>query len=207
MNRAEKIRVLVIHQDAIVNAGLVALLRGCADIELSLDEATGHAVDVGLADYRQGLARVRPADGHGPAPVARVLVVTQLDREWELHTAMTAGVHGYLLQSCDAGQLLAAVRALGRGLRYISPELSRCVADSFSRVGLTGRESDVLQLLAEGCCNKSIARELGIGVGTVKTHVKGLFDKLGATARTHAVVLATRRGLVGESGRGGAQPA
>lgn len=206
MNRAEKIRVLVIHRDAIVNAGLVALLRGRADIELSLDEATGDGVDIVLADYQQGLARVRPADGHGPAPVARVLVVTQLDREWELHTAMTAGVHGYLLQSCDAEQLLTAVRALGRGLRYISPELSRCVADSFSRVGLTGRESDVLQLLAEGCCNKSIARELGIGVGTVKTHVKGLFDKLGATARTHAVVLATRRGLVGEPRRGGAQP-
>jgi two-component system NarL family response regulator len=84
-------------------------------------------------------------------------------------------------------------------MRYLSAELSRCVADSFTRIGLTSRETDVLQLLAQGQCNKSIARELGIGVGTVKTHVKGLFDKLGATARTHAVVLATRRGLVGDS--------
>jgi two-component system NarL family response regulator len=75
------------------------------------------------------------------------------------------------------------------------------MADSFTRIGLTSRETDVLQLLAQGCCNKSIARELGIGVGTVKTHVKGLFDKLGATARTHAVVLATRRGLVGDTQR------
>jgi two-component system NarL family response regulator len=134
---------------------------------------------------------------HGDAQ-PRVLIVTQLEREWEVRTAMMAGVHGYLLQNSDTEQLLIAVRTLSRSMRYLSAELSRCVADSFTRIGLTSRETDVLQLLAQGQCNKSIARELGIGVGTVKTHVKGLFDKLGATARTHAVVLATRRGLVGE---------
>ena len=70
---------------------------------------------------------------------------------------------------------------------------------------LTGRETDVLQLLAQGCCNKSIARKLGIGVGTVKTHVKGVMSKLDATARTHAVVVATQRGLI-RPGAGGANP-
>ncbi len=140
----------------------------------------------------------RYANGHHGETAARVLIVTQMEREWEVRTAMMAGVHGYLLQNADREQLLTAVRTLSRGLRYLSADLSRCVADSFTRIGLTSRETDVLQLLAQGQCNKSIARELGIGVGTVKTHVKGLFDKLGATARTHAVVLATRRGLVGD---------
>src|SRR5205085_4074433 len=83
-----------------------------------------------------------------------------------------------------------------RGIRYLSEAVSRSVAASLGRASLTERETDVLQLLAEGCCNKLIARRLGIGVGTVKTHVKGVMSKLDATARTHAVVVAAARGLI-----------
>jgi two-component system NarL family response regulator len=205
MNHGEKIRVLVVHEDAIMRAGLSALLADCPDIEVlaaqgvQSDALAAASAQVIITDHRDGIARMRGASHH--ADTLRVLIVTQLDREWEVRTAMMAGVHGYLLQNCSTEQLLAAVRTVGRGLRYLSADLSRCMADSFTRIDLTSRETDVLQLLAQGCCNKSIARELGIGVGTVKTHVKGLFDKLGATARTHAVVLATRRGLVGDTHR------
>jgi DNA-binding CsgD family transcriptional regulator len=62
---------------------------------------------------------------------------------------------------------------------------------------LTGREADVLQLLGKGYCNKLIARELDIGVGTVKSHLKRVMSKLNVTARTQAVVVATQRGLIG----------
>ncbi|MYM27623.1 two-component system, NarL family, response regulator [Duganella sacchari] len=197
VQQADKVHVQVAHADAIISAGLAALLGAHDDLRIA---APGERADVIILDHRGGLEHMRRAASaphHDAQP--RVLIVTQLEREWEVRTAMMAGVHGYLLQNADAGQLLVAVRSLSRGMRYLSPELSRCVADSFTRIGLTSRETDVLQLLAQGQCNKSIARELGIGVGTVKTHVKGLFDKLGATARTHAVVLATRRGLVGDS--------
>jgi len=197
-NHESKVRVLIAHGDAIVSAGLAALLGVECDMELA--EAQAATADVIILDYKGALEHMRQranAPQHSE-PQARVLIVTQMEREWEVRTAMMAGVHGYLLQNCAADQLLAAVRTLSRGMRYLSADLSRCVADSFTRINLTSRETDVLQLLAQGQCNKSIARELGIGVGTVKTHVKGLFDKLGATARTHAVVLATRRGLVGE---------
>jgi DNA-binding NarL/FixJ family response regulator len=200
-HQGDKVKVLIAHGDAIVSAGLAALLGASADMQVSMaGEAASHAgADVVIVDHRGGLEHMRRcADAHHGETPARVLIVTQMEREWEVRTAMMAGVHGYLLQSADQEQLLIAVRTLSRGLRYLSADLSRCVADSFTRVGLTSRETDVLQLLAQGQCNKSIARELGIGVGTVKTHVKGLFDKLGATARTHAVVLATRRGLVGD---------
>jgi two-component system NarL family response regulator len=202
MNHGEKIRVLVVHEDAIVRAGLAILLADCPDMEIlpaQGDAALAATAQVILTDHRDGIERMRAVSHYQDA--LRVLIVTQLDREWEVRTAMMAGVHGYLLQNSSTEQLVAAVRTVGRGLRYLSAELSRCMADSFTRIGLTSRETDVLQLLAQGCCNKSIARELGIGVGTVKTHVKGLFDKLGATARTHAVVLATRRGLVGDMHR------
>ncbi|MES2351248.1 MAG: response regulator transcription factor [Pseudomonadota bacterium] len=189
-------RVQIAHCDAIVSAGLAALLGDNADMQVVHDIAQA---DVLILDHKGALEHMRRcADAPHQEHRARVLIVTQLEREWEVRTAMMAGVHGYLLQSCPTDQLLAAVRTLSRGMRYLSADLSRCVADSFTRIGLTNRETDVLQLLAQGQCNKSIARELGIGVGTVKTHVKGLFDKLGATARTHAVVLATRRGLVGD---------
>lgn len=189
-------RVQIAHCDAIVSAGLAALLGDNADMQVVHDIAQA---DVLILDHKGALEHMRRcADAPHQEHRARVLIVTQLEREWEVRTAMMAGVHGYLLQSCPADQLLAAVRTLSRGMRYLSADLSRCVADSFTRIGLTNRETDVLQLPAQGQCNKSIARELGIGVGTVKTHVKGLFDKLGATARTHAVVLATRRGLVGD---------
>lgn len=197
-NYESKVRVLIAHSDAIVSAGLAALLG--AECDMELDETQAATADVVILDYKGALEHMRQranAPQHGE-PQARILIVTQMEREWEVRTAMMAGVHGYLLQNCAADQLLAAVRTLSRGMRYLSADLSRCVADSFTRINLTSRETDVLQLLAQGQCNKSIARELGIGVGTVKTHVKGLFDKLGATARTHAVVLATRRGLVGE---------
>lgn len=204
IHQGDTINVLVAHADAIVNAGLAALLGASADISVKSAGAGGSfdGADVIIVDHKAGLEhmRRRAEARHGQAEEQpRVLIVTQLDREWEVRTAMIAGVHGYLLQNSPADQLLAAVRALSRGMRYLSADLSRCVADSFTRIGLTSRETDVLQLLAQGQCNKSIARELGIGVGTVKTHVKGLFDKLGATARTHAVVLATRRGLVGDN--------
>jgi len=199
VQQGDKISVQILHADAIVSAGLAALLGAHNDMHIlpaPPDGASGPApADVIITDHRAGIEHMR-RHTHGQT---RVLIVTQLEREWEVRTAMMAGVHGYLLQNSPADQLLNAVRALSRGMRYLSAELSRCVADSFTRTGLTSRETDVLQLLAQGQCNKSIARELGIGVGTVKTHVKGLFDKLGATARTHAVVLATRRGLVGDS--------
>ena len=204
LHQGEQVKVVIAHGDAIVNAGLAALLGANADMRVTVagadaDQASHTGADVVIADHRGGLEIMRRyANGHHGETAARVLIVTQMEREWEVRTAMMAGVHGYLLQNADREQLLTAVRTLSRGLRYLSADLSRCVADSFTRIGLTSRETDVLQLLAQGQCNKSIARELGIGVGTVKTHVKGLFDKLGATARTHAVVLATRRGLVGD---------
>jgi two-component system NarL family response regulator len=196
VQQGDKVSVQIAHTDPIVSAGVAALLGAHSDVQISI----GDQADVIILDHRSGLEHMRQcANAHHSDNQPRVLIVTQMEREWEVRTAMMAGVHGYLLQNADPEQLITAVRTLSRGMRYLSAELSRCVADSFTRIGLTSRETDVLQLLAQGQCNKSIARELGIGVGTVKTHVKGLFDKLGATARTHAVVLATRRGLVGDS--------
>ncbi len=196
--------VHIMHSDAVMAAGLHALLaeRGEFTLTTQQRQPQGQALArVIVADYESGIAlsRQMPQDRFGHAP--RVLIVTQLDKEWQVRTAMDSGVHGYLLQGCSAEELVRAVQQLCQGMRYLTESVTRCVADSLSRESLTGRETDVLQLLAKGCCNKSIARELGIGVGTVKTHVKGLMSKLEATARTHAVVVAAQRGLIGAPAR------
>ncbi len=195
--------VHIMHSEPVMTAGLMSLLAEAGEFALTTQGRQPQAqpqAQVLVADYDSGIALSRQLHADRFGQSARVLVVTQRDKEWEVRTAMDAGVHGYLLQGCAGDELVKAVRQLSQGMRYLSEAVTRCVADSLSRESLTGRETDVLQLLAKGCCNKSIARELGIGVGTVKTHVKGLMSKLDATARTHAVVVATQRGLI-DAGR------
>lgn len=204
-----RVTVAVMHEDAVVDAGLRALLRVEPDVML-VDPSEGRC-DVVVTDYQRALALLAR---HGASPAERaardgmarprVLVITTLEREWEVRRALDAGVHGYLMLDCAAGELLAGVRALARGSRYLCHAAMQGVADSLTRHALTGRESDVLQLLAHGLCNKRVGRELGIAVGTVKAHVKSILNKLNAQTRTQAVVVASERGLIA---REGARPA
>ncbi|KWT82574.1 MULTISPECIES: response regulator transcription factor [unclassified Variovorax] len=201
MPTVEETRVLVVHEDPLVAAGIAAILHDRPGLAVTLGrEAAGEEADVLVADYRRGmdyLAAARCQAAGRRRPTARVMVVTPLDREWEVRCAVHAGVHGYVLQGCPIDELVDGVMALRLGQRYLSPVVARRVADSLSREQLTARETQVLGLLTAGSCNKSIARELGIAVGTVKMHVKGILKKLEATTRTHAVILAAERGLVG----------
>ena len=183
------VRVHVKHADPLMSAGLLSVLgkRGqIRTVEVSED------ADIVIADYRNGVAQAQDGQRHGP----RVLIVTQLDKELQVSSAFDAGVSGYLMQDCSTDELLEAIQHLRQGHRYLCPQVQECMTAVKDFEHLTGREHDVLQLLAAGECNKEIARSLGIGVGTVKTHLKGLMSKLGAKARTHAVVLAAKRGLV-----------
>lgn len=186
---AATVAVHVRHGESIVNAGLSALLASCPRLRLT---AAADDADVIVTDYADALARL----AHVAPNAIPLMIVSQREREWDIRTAISAGVHGYLPQRCAAGELLTAVQALGHGRRYFNPELLERAMQHMASDSLTLRESQVLELLAMGCCNKRIASKLDIGVGTVKTHIKSLFNKLGATARTHAVVLATQRGMV-----------
>ncbi len=187
----------IMHADPIMTVGMHTILSEQPGLRVTSHLRQPEAQRVArvlVADYDTGVALARQGGGGSQAPA--VLVVSQFDKEWEVRIAMDAGVAGYLPQSCAPDELAHAAGLLVRGQRYLSESMTRSVAESLTREALTGRETDVLQLLAQGCCNKSIARKLGIGVGTVKTHVKGVMSKLDATARTHAVVVATQRGLI-----------
>jgi len=195
--RNAAINVLLDHSAQLLCVGMGTLLSACLDIRISLRLSNSSIpYDVIVTDYTSGLRHLERVNTAGRSAIERVLIVTDRDREWDVRLALLAGVKGYISEHCSSGDLVEAVRSVSNGQLFISDDLLTCVTAGYGMQELTQRESAVLNLLARGCCNKTIARELGIGIGTVKAHMKCLFTKLGATARTHAVVLATRRGLV-----------
>jgi len=209
----DRIRVHVLHEDPIARAGLSVALRGHADLNLvgPFDTERGDPprstampptmVDIVLADFANAVAFATDLRRKPNASVApRVVVVGGMDREWEIRHALDRGIRGYLVAGCGLDEIVAGVRAVHRGERYLSGDVAARLAESVSEESLTHREEEVLRLVVEGLCNKAIARRLGIAVGTVKSHLKSVFGKLDVESRTQAVAAVERRGLLRRSG-------
>ena len=199
-NDHHPINVLVMHAEPLIAVGLAAALRQSPGFSVHVqggDDPPAEAIDVVVTDYRDGV-RLACANGSRAQSLkaARVLVMTTYDREHEVRLALEAGVHGYLLLGCPIPELIDSVSALGRGSRYLCLAVAQRMAESLTREALTPRETDVLKLLARGQCNKSIAKQLAIAVGTVKVHVKAIMGKLDASSRTQAASVAAQRGLI-----------
>lgn len=194
------IRVRILHTSALVSAGLHSILADANDIVVCSEESTAPVDAVVITDSLDGVQQCQQAG----TPMLRILIVAQPEKEWEIRHALDSGAQGYVSQSCSPDELRQAVRELGAGRRYPRPLATRSAGAGMARDSLTGRETEVLQLLGQGHCNKLIAREMGIGVGTVKSHLQAILSKLNATARTHAVVLATQRGLINPGRHAGA---
>jgi DNA-binding NarL/FixJ family response regulator len=197
MHTPDQIRVQVCHGDALLAAGLRAILRN--DPHLFVLEGSDETdAQVIVADYEQGLAAARrpgrTADHSKSAP--RVLVFTSRCSEADVRSALRAGVLGYLVQGCSSQEAVQAARAVHRGTRYFCSLASERLANSLAHSALTAREIEVLELLATGLSNKLIARQMNLTIGTIKSHVGAIFDKLGSSSRTQAVIVAASRGLV-----------
>lgn len=193
------VRVRLIHSCPLLRAGMAAILSAQADLHVSEHDAwPAYFLEecIVITDYACGIRTASQQRSQQPGCQPRVLIVTNRDKEWEVRQAVDSGVHGYLQLGCAAEELIRTVRLLSRGICYLSATAVRSVTDSLRRTGLTQREHDVLRVLARGGSDKLIARELGIGPGTVKSHVKHLLQKLDASARTQAVVVAIERGLL-----------
>jgi DNA-binding NarL/FixJ family response regulator len=181
--------------------GLVSLLRRHPEFSLSTvsEAACPDSVDVVVADYITGTdVATRPIGCGRLAP--SVVIVTQYDKEWDIRSALGIGVRGYLTQHCQPEELVEAIHEAHAGRRFLCQRARAQTETAGISQPLTGRESDVLNSMARGHCNKQIARDLGIGIGTVKSHIKGILTKLSAATRTQAVVLAGERGLVRREG-------
>lgn len=138
-------------------------------------------------------------------PDARIIVFTMYDNPGYVWSTLNAGARGYLLKSASGGDLLRAVRAVAGGGAYLQAEvtlplLRNMVQDARAaddRSMLSVREMHILEALADGLSNKMIARTLSITEETVKSHLKRIYEKLGATDRAHAVAIALRQQLIG----------
>lgn len=201
--------VLVAHTDPIIAAGIRALLHDDVRFRVRVVEGGADAGEhdapecVVIADRRCALALLesRCASGGATNAAPRMLIVSQLDSEVDIRAAVAAGVEGYVLQGCSAQELRHAAASVANGVRYIAPPIVERLANSLMHSSLTAREGRVLDLVAAGLCNKLIARELAISVGTVKSHVRAILGKLSATSRVQAVCHAQTRGLLPSVGR------
>lgn len=209
--------VWVVHPMPLLAAGIAAALQPWAPAQvlaapwavlqalppLLPGRAMAAAGPVVVADHAAGLALA--AQGRG----LRILVLQQGARAWGVRLALQAGVLGYVDADCSLEELRQAVAAVQRGARHLCPVASAGMADSVVETALTPREMDVLQLLGDGLDNKTISLRLDIALGTVKSHVKAVLEKLGASSRTQAVAAGQARGLVvaGAGWRSGARAA
>ncbi len=216
MGPMEPIRILVVDDHPVVRDGLLAMLGTQPDFVVAGEAAGGREAidlarslqpDVILLDLEMpdldGVATLQQLRAvlHG----VRVIVFTAYDSGEQIMAAVQAGAQGYLLKGVPREELFKAIRVVHAGGSLLQPVVaSRLLAQvsggavpaAASGPALSARETEVLRLLAEGRTNKEIAATLVISERTAKFHVRSLFAKLGATNRTEAVALATRRGLI-----------
>jgi two-component system, NarL family, response regulator LiaR len=133
-------------------------------------------------------------------PNIEVVALTSVLESESVVGAVKAGAIGYLLKDTQAAELRRAIKAAAAGQVQLSPQALGCLLHKVQLPEtpevLTGRESEVLHLLAQGLSNKEIARDLQVSEDTVKTHVAHILSKLGVQSRTQAVLTAMRLGLV-----------
>ena len=129
-------------------------------------------------------------------PQARVIMLTTYRGDALASRALKAGALGYLLKSMLQSDLVAAIRAVHAGRKYVPAEIAVELSARLGDQDLSGRELEVLRMVAAGCSNKRIGIDLGISEQTVKGHLKNIMGKLSAKDRTHAVTIAVQRGII-----------
>lgn len=204
------IKVLIVDDHPIVRNGLAAMIANREDMTLigqaengeqALNILADTPVDVVLMDLRMpvldGVAatqRIRAA-----YPATHVLILTTYDADRDIWSALDAGAIGYLLKGAPLSELVHAIHAAARGESIIDASVAERVEqrpDPSQQVSLTDRERDVLQGVAAGHSNKEIAKTLYISASTVKTHLLHIYEKLGVSDRTAAVMQALSLGLI-----------
>jgi DNA-binding NarL/FixJ family response regulator len=223
---APAIRVVLVDDDALMRAGLEAILSSDPAVEVVGEAADGRDAvervrrlrpDVVLMDVRMpeldGIGATREVVA--VAPDTRVVILTTFEDDDYIFGALTAGASGFLLKRTSPELLIDAIKAVAAGDSLLSPSVTRRVIDRMAALPsgeavldrrveeLTAREREVLEQLARGLSNAEIAAALVIEESTVKTHVKRVLMKLGLRDRVQAVIFAYESGLT----RPGPKPA
>lgn len=204
---SNRIRVMVIDDQAVVRQGFVALINTVPDMEVIAEGINGqqaidlykqHTPDVTLIDLRMpvvGGVEAITAIRHN-FPDARLIVLTTYDGDEDIYRSLQAGARGYLLKDVFFDELETAIRTVHAGSRHIPAAIAMRLAERMASSDLTSREMEVLELIVRGQSNKEIGASLTISEATVKSHINNILSKLGVTDRTQAVTTALQRGLV-----------
>ncbi len=212
-------RILIADDHPAFRRGVELMLEGVDDIvvvshaetgQRAVDLAAEVAPDVVLMDLRmpdldgiEATRRISRTD-HAPA----VVVLTMFEDDDSVFAAMRAGARGYLLKGADQDEIVRAIRAAAAGEAIFGPEIAARVISHFATgsgstasafPALTNREREVLEMVAAGKGNATIAHELVISLKTVRNHVSNIFTKLQVSDRSAAIVKAREAGLAGES--------
>ncbi|MDQ2858583.1 MAG: response regulator transcription factor [Candidatus Eremiobacteraeota bacterium] len=208
------VSLVIVEDHALTRAGLRAAFESSGRIAVlaeASDGVTGEreivrhrpavaVIDIGLPG-KDGIALTRDIKAAGLG--TRVIILTMHELDEEVFAALGAGADAYCVKSSDTGTIIDAVRIVASGGAYFDPRIAHFVLRRFnapsrpaSDVRLTPRELEVLRLLADGTGNAEIAERLHIGFGTVKGHIRDILEKLSASDRTQAAVIAFRKGLL-----------
>lgn len=209
-----KVRILIVEDDPMMQLGLEQALENYPQFEivgqaedgyLGVEAALNLKPDVVVMDI--GLPRL---DGitatkqiKAALPQVRVVVLSSHTRETEIIAALGSGADAYCIKGASVDRLLSAITAASEGATYLDPQIARQVIDNLkppsptgNTVQLSERELEVLKLMVEGCSNPEIAAALYLSPNTIKTHVRGIMNKLAVDDRVQAAVVALRSGLV-----------
>ena len=207
MSEPNAITVVIVDDHPVVRDGLGAMLSAEPDISVVGEAGTGTEALALIAALRPAVVVVDLLlPDIGGAEVIRQIcerssdiacvVLTSVAGDEEIYRALEAGARGYLFKDMARKELIQAIRAVHGGKRYIPAQVGSRIAENLPRTDLSGRELEVLQLVAVGLRNKEIAYQLGITEATINTHMKHILEKLHATDRTQAVTTALHRGVI-----------
>ena len=201
------IRILTVDDHPLLRKGIAVLVNAEPDMKLVAEASNGKEAvdvfrslrpDVTLMDLQMagvsGLDTIHAI--RKEFPEARIIVLTTYSGDMQVLGALRAGVRGYILKGDVQDELLKSIRAVHAGQKRIPPDVAAELAIHSTDDALTGREIDVLKLIAAGNGNKQIADMLSISEATVKSRVTNILSKLGANDRAHAVTIGLRRGII-----------
>jgi DNA-binding NarL/FixJ family response regulator len=200
------ISMVIADDHPLILAGIAALIESEPGFQLlgqavnadqTVDQYERLQPDVLLVDLNMpgggldAITRIRKAHGE-----AKIVILTTYEGDENIHRALEAGASAYLLKQSGFDEIVHCVRQVANHRRYLPPELAEKLALRIHGSALSRRELDILAHLSAGKSNKLIARDAGIGVGTVKYHVNNILSKLNVSCRTEAACVAQQRGLL-----------